>query len=218
MSQPTAPQSTTVSRSPASDTQSTPRLQTATVSDAQSIPHPQTATVTSTVSEHSASSAVTPSTADVTQTAIKSEIEEPDMPALEEISPTLDLGVTRVVSAVQLEDTSTVTMAEVEVLWARQLEEHGEVLSPAIPPVPDTPTLTPTVTSQEGQTKEKSAASSQGQTKEKNTAQTSHKTRTAVKKSTGYNRAPPPLRTDLLKSLCGIDVQQMLDQIKSRGC
>ena len=138
------------------------------------------------------------------------------MPALEEISSTLNLGVTRVVSAMQLEDTSTLTPTEVEVLRARQLEEHGEVLSPAIAPVPDTPdTPTPTGTSQEGQTKEKSAASSHGQTKENNTAQTSQKTRTAVKKSTGYNCAPPPLRTNLLESLRGIDVRQTLDQIKS---
>ena len=50
VSQPTAPQSTTVS--PASDTQSTPRLQTATVSDAQPTPCPQTATVTSIVASH----------------------------------------------------------------------------------------------------------------------------------------------------------------------
>ena len=172
VSQPTAPQSTTVSRSPASNTQSTPRLQTVTVSDAQSIPLHQTATVTSTVvscpvtqdsasdipmdtvegavgpvSEQSASPVVTPSMADVKHTAIKSEMEEPDMPALEEISPTFNLGVTGVVSVMQLEDTSTLTPAEVEVLRARQLEGHGEVLSPAIPSVPDTlDTPTPTLT------------------------------------------------------------------------
>ena len=173
------------------------------------------------VSEQSALQVVTPSMADVTQIAIKSETEDPDMPALEEVSPTLDLEVTRVISAAQLEDTSTLTPAEVEVLRARQLEEHGEVLSPAMPPVqnitdtststpvqntPDTTTSTATGTSQEGQTKVKSIASSQGQTKGKTTAPTSQKTRTTAKKSTGYNRAPPPLRTDLLKGLRGIDV------------
>ena len=254
LSQPTAPQSTTVSQSPASDTPSTPRPQTATVNDAQSIPRPQTATVTATavsrpvtqdsasdipmdtvegavgpVSEQSASQVVAPSTADVTQIAIKSETEDPDMPALEEVSPTLNLEVRRVISAVQLEDTSILTPAEVEVLRARQLEEHGEVLSPAMPPVQNTPntststpvqntpdatTSTPTETSQEGQTKVKSVASSQGQTKGKTTAPTSQKTRTAGKKSTGYNRAPPSLKTDLLEGLRGIDVRRTLDQIK----
>ena len=239
---PTAPQSTTVSQSLASDTTSTPSPQTATVSDAQSIPRPQTVTVTATavsrpvtqdtasdipmdtvegavgpVSEQSASQVVAPSTADVMQIAIKSETKDPDMPALEEVSPTLDLEVTRVISAAQLEDTSTLTPAEVEVLRARQLEEHGEVLSPDMPPVqntPDTSTSTSTGTSQEGQTKVKAVVSSQGQTKGKTTAPTSQKTRTAAKKSTGYHRAPPPLRTDLLKGLRGIDVRRTLDQIK----
>ena len=171
------------------------------------------------ISEQSASPDFTRSTADVTQAAIKSEIKKSDMPALEEISPTTDLGVTRVVSAVQLEDTSTLTPAEVEVLRARQLEEHREVLSPAIPSVPDTPdtSSTPTGTSQGGQTKKKYVATSQRrQTKEKKTAETSQRTRTAVKKSTRYNRAPPPLRTDLFESLREIDVQQTLDQINQR--
>ena len=76
------------------------------------------------ISEQSASQVVAPSMADATQIAIKSETEDPDMPALEEVSPTLDLEVTRVISAAQLEDTSTLIPAEVEVLQARQLEEH----------------------------------------------------------------------------------------------
>ena len=239
------------------------------MSDAQSIQRPQTATVTATavsrpvtqdsashipmdtvegavgpVSEQSASHAsqvVAPSTADASQIAIKSETEDPDMPALEEVSLTLDLEVTRVISAAQLEDTSTLTPAEVEVLRARQLEEHGEVLSPDMPLVqttpdtststpvqntpetststpvqntPDTTTSTPTGTSQEGQTKVKSVVSSQGQTKGKTTAPTPQTTRTAAKKYSGYHRAPPPLRTNLLKGLRGIDVRRTLDQIK----
>ena len=78
----------------------------------------------------------------------------------------------------------------------------------------DTTTSTPTGTSQKGQTKVKFVVSSQGQTKGKTTAPTSQKTRTAAKKSTGYHRAPPPLRTDLLKGLRWIDVRRTLDQIK----
>ena len=125
------------------------------------------------ISEQSASPVVTRSTADATQTAVKLEIEEPDRLALEEISSIPDLGVTRVFSAAQLEDTSTLTPAEVEVLRARQLEEHGEVLSPAIPSVPDTPDTPtwnvgvqqprelPAETSRRGHTKEKTAKTSQ---------------------------------------------------------